>query len=146
MYHLDLSQALLLFVTHQQMMNKYNNNLNIYSKIQEEIQHNLTKYSFENLHEIINDYFQIEKENTFSIIERDENISIFVSFFDYKPQRKDEFNTLEVLIIKKDLIILSDEYSGLINNFFIDNKILLDILSEYGLSLIKPEEFVKKMN
>jgi hypothetical protein len=121
------------------------NNLDIYSVIHEVNQNNLARYFFENLDEIINDYYQFEKENTYSLIDEKEKVTIIASFFDYRPQRKDEFNNIEVIFIKNDLMVLLKEYSNIINNFLTHNEILWDIFSEYGINLINQKEILKKI-
>jgi hypothetical protein len=128
----------------KQNRNNYNI-MDIYTKIHEESHNYLARYSFENLDEIINDYYQLEKENTFSFIDKRGIVSIIATFFDYNPQRKDEFHNLEVIFIKNDLMLLSKEYSNFIENFFIHNEILWDLLSEYGINLINQDEFLKKI-
>lgn len=116
-----------------------------YKLIYEEDYNNITKAEIENLPKFLSSYWNIQEENIFTL--QGKYLSLIISFFEYKPIKKDECNNIEVVFLGNEQeLIIGEQYQNYFDNFIQDNAHFKNVLQTFDIIFEDSKAFINKIN
>jgi len=155
-YFITFAKKLFIIHNHLNLKIYFNNekftqNPNIvreidYKLIYEEVFDNIARINFYNLDNFLSQYLKIEKENIYKI--KGDNVTLILSFCEYKANRKDECNNLEILFVDKQHknLLIGEDHLNFLNNFVEENICFKTFFAKFDIILDNPKAFVDKIN